>query len=324
MTGIHRALLLAASVATACFSGSTFAQRYPGKTISIVVAYPAGGDTDMLARVFAEKLSTRLGQSVVVENRPGATGVIGSSYVAKAAPDGYTLLLTPGSISFAQLVLKTGPNSGYDALNGFTPIVQVGSVPLFLVAGSGSGFKSFKDVVSAAKSRTVSFATAGTGSIHHILGEVVNKATGVHLEHVPYKGVAPAINDVLGGHIPMTYISLGTVKPYLESGKLVPLAVMDRERTPLAPNIPTLQESGYKVEMNTWYGLFGPKGMSPAVVKTLNEHMNEILKMPEVLARMSTLGAVPIGGSPETLAKANAADYERFGRIIKDLHIQAD
>ncbi|MCY1261918.1 hypothetical protein D9M68_106750 [compost metagenome] len=234
------------------------------------------------------------------------------------------MLLTPGSFSFAQLVLKTGPNSGYDALNGFTPIIQIGSVPLFLVAGANSGFKAFKDVVAAAKTRTVSYATAGTGSIHHILGEVVNKATGVRLEHVPYKGVAPAINDVLGGHIPLTYISLGTVQPYLASGKLVPLAVMDRGRTPLAPNVPTLEESGYKVEMNTWYGLFGPKGMPPSVVKILNENLNEILKMPDVVARMSTLGAVPIGGSPEALGKANAADYERFAKIIKDLHIQAE
>lgn len=278
----------------------------------------------MLARVLAEKLSARLGQSVIVENRPGATGVIGSSHVAKATPDGYTVLLTPGSFSFAQLVLKTGPNSSYDALNGFTPIIQIGSVPLFLVAGANSGFKTFKEVVAAAKTRTVSYATAGTGSIHHILGEMVNKATGVRLEHVPYKGVAPAINDVLGGHIPLTYISLGTVQPYLASGKLVPLAVMDRVRTPLAPNVPTLQESGYKVELNTWYGLFGPKGMSPSVVKTLNENLNEILKMPDVIARMNTLGAVPIGGSPETLGKANASDYERFAKIIKDLHIQAE
>ncbi len=203
MKSIHRAFLLAASLAAACFSSTTWAQAYPSKPITIVVAYPAGGDTDLLARIFAEKLQPRLGQSVVVENRPGATGVIGSSYVSKAPADGYTLLLTPGSLPYVPMVLKTG--GGYDALNGFTPIIQAGNVPLFLVTGANSGFKSFKDVVEAAKTRPVSYATAGLGSIHHILGEVVNKATGVRFEHVPYKGVAPAINDVLGGHIPLTY-----------------------------------------------------------------------------------------------------------------------
>ena len=325
MKSIRRTFLLAASLAVACSTSATWAQAaYPGKPISIVVAYPAGGDTDLLARLFAEKLTTRLGQPVVVENRPGATGVIGSSFVAKAPADGYTLLLTPGSLPYAQLVLKVGPNGGYDALNGFTPIIQAGSVPLFLVAGANSGFKSFKDVVAAAKGGKVSYATAGTGSIHHILGEVVNNATGVRFDHVPYKGVAPAINDVLGGHIPMTYISLGTVKPYLPSGKLVALAVTSRERTPLEPNVPTLYELGYKVDLDTWYGLFGPKGMPSGVVKTLNEHLNVILKMPDVVARMATLGAIPVGGSPETLGKLNAATHEQFGKIIKDLRIQAD
>ncbi len=324
MKSIRPAFLLAASLAATCLSSVTWAQAYPGKPISIVVAYPAGGDTDLLARLFAEKLTTRLGQTVVVENRPGATGVIGSSYVSKAPADGHTLLLTPGSLPYAQLVLKAGSNGGYDPLNGFTPIIQAGKVPLFLVAGANSGFKSFKDVVAAAKSGQVNYATAGTGSIHHILGEVVNNAIGVRFNHVPYKGVAPAINDVLGGHIPMTYISLGTVKPYLPSGKLVALAVTSRERTPLEPGVPTLYESGYKVDLDTWYGLFGPKGMPPAVVKTLNEHLNEILKMPDVVARMASLGANPTGGPPETLGKLNAATYEQFAKIIKDLRIQAD
>ncbi|HSV80075.1 MAG TPA: tripartite tricarboxylate transporter substrate binding protein [Ramlibacter sp.] len=324
MKSTRRTFVLAASLAAACLGSATWAQTYPSKPISIVVAYPAGGDTDLLARLFAEKLTTRLGQPVVVENRPGATGVIGSSFVAKAAPDGHTLLLTPGSLPYAQMVLKVGASGGYDPLNGFTPIIQAGTVPLFLVAGASSGFKSFHDVVAAAKTGKVSYATAGTGSIHHILGEVVNKATGVRFDHVPYKGVAPAVNDVLGGHIPMTYISLGTVNPYLPGGKLVALAVADRVRTPLAPSVPTLSELGYKVDLNTWYGLFGPKGMPPGVVKTLNDNLNEILRMPDVVARMSSLGATPVGGSPETLSKINAADFERFGKIIKDLHIQAD
>lgn len=317
-------LLAAAAMATALTAPPAFAQSFGNKPVTIVVAYPAGGDTDLLARMFAEKLQPRLGQTVVVENRTGATGVIGSRYVSRAPADGHTLLLTPGSLPYAQMVLRIAANEGYDAINGFTPIVQVGTVPLFLVAGPQSGFKTFKDVVNAAKTQKVSYATAGTGSIHHVLGEVVNAATGVRFEHVPYKGVAPAIQDVLGGHIPMTYISLGTVLPYLSSGKLIALGVTDRERTPLVPNVPTLAEQGYKVDMNTWYGLFGPKDMPPGLVKTLNEHMNEILKMPDVVARMASLGAVPVGGQPDTLQKTYMSDYDKFGKIIKDLNIKAD
>jgi tripartite-type tricarboxylate transporter receptor subunit TctC len=300
------------------------AQTYPAKPITIVVAYPAGGDTDAMARLFAEKLSTRLGQPVVIDNRPGASGVIGSSFVAKAPADGYTLLLAPSTFSIAQLVLKTGGGASYDVLNGFTPIVQVGTLPLFLVAGAGSGFKSFKDV-QGAKGQTLSYASPGSGSPMHILGEMVNKAAGLNLGHVPYKGVAPAVNDVLGGHVPLTYITYGPVAPHLAGGKMLPLAVADRTRSPLAPNVPTFAELGYKnVEVTAWHGLFGPKGLPPEIVKTLNGHFNEILKMPDVVSKMAVLGALPLGGAPEVLAKTNAADFERFGKVIKELGIQAD
>jgi tripartite-type tricarboxylate transporter receptor subunit TctC len=302
------------------------AQTYPAKPITIVVAYPAGGDTDAMARLFAEKLSTRLGQPVVIDNRPGASGVIGSSFVAKAPADGYTLLLAPSTFSIAQLVLKTGSGSGYDVLNGFTPIVQTGVQPLFLVAGSGVAAKSTKQLVESAKSdQSLSYASPGSGSPMHILGEMFNKAAGVNIRHVPYKGVAPAVNDVLGGHLPLTYITYGPVAPHVQNGKMSLLGVASSARTPLAPNVPTLQEQGYKgVEVTAWNGLFGPKGLPPEIVKTLNSHFNDILKMPDVAAKMAVLGALPAGGAPEALAKTNAADFERFGRVIKELGIQAD
>ncbi|WP_088958977.1 Bug family tripartite tricarboxylate transporter substrate binding protein [Variovorax sp. HW608] len=320
----RQALTLALSLAAATGAGPLWAQSYPSKPITIVVAYPAGGDTDALIRLYAEKLSTRIGQAVVIDNKPGASGVIGSSLVSKAPADGYTLLFAPSTFSIAQLVLKTG-SGGYDVLNGFTPVIQTGTLPLALVSSSASGIKSFKDLTAAAKSQQLSFASPGSGSPMHILGEMVNKATGLKLAHVPYKGVAPAINDVLGGHVPLTYITLGPVDPYLQGGKLNVLAVADKQRSPLAPNVPTFQELGVKdVEITAWHGLFGPKGMPPEVVKTLNAHFNEIIRMPDVVARMATLGALPLGGTPETLAKTNASDFERFGRIIKELGIQAD
>ncbi|RUR67931.1 tripartite tricarboxylate transporter substrate binding protein [Variovorax guangxiensis] len=320
------AIAAAISMAAACASGLAWAaDSYPVKPITLVVAYPAGGDTDALARLFAEKLSTRVGQPVVVDNRPGASGIIGSAYVSKATPDGYTLLLAPSTFSIAQLVLKTN-GSGYDVLNGFTPIVQTGSQPLFLVAGGNSGLSTVKDAVAAAKGgKTLSYASPGSGSPMHILGEMFARASGTTLAHVPYKGVAPAINDVLGGHVPVTFITLGPVAPYIANGKLRPLAVASAQRSPLAPNVPTLAEQGYKdVEVTAWNGLWGPRNLPPEIVKTLNGHFNEILKMPEIVSRMAVLGTTPVGGDAEVLGKTNAADYARFGKVIKELGIQAD
>ena len=320
----RQALATALSIgAAACVPA--WAQGYPSKPITLIVAYPAGGDTDALARLFGEKLSTRIGQPVVIDNRPGASGIIGSNMVAKAPADGYTLLLAPSTFSIAQLVLKTSGSGSYDVMNGFTPIIQTGTLPLALVASSTSGLKSFKDVQAASKSQELSYASPGSGSPMHILGEMVNKAAGVNLRHVPYKGVAPALNDVMGGHVPLTYITLGPVIPYLSTGKMVVLAIADHQRSPLAPNVPTFQEMGIKdVEVTAWHGLFGPKGMPSDIVKTLNGHFNEILKMPDVIARMATFGSLPLGGAPETLAKTNASDFQRFGRIVKELGIQAD
>lgn len=323
----RHAIAAAISMAAACATGLAWADAYPSKPITLVVAYPAGGDTDALARLFAEKLATRMGQPVVVDNRPGASGIIGSAYVSKAAPDGYTLLLAPSTFSIAQLVLKTNGASAYDVLNGFTPIVQTGSQPLFLVASAGSGLTSLKDAVAAGKGagKSLSYASPGSGSPMHILGEMFARASGANLAHVPYKGVAPAVNDVLGGHVPVTFITLGPVAPYFANGKLLPLAVASRERSPLAPKVPTLAELGYKdVEVTAWNGLWGPRHLSPEIVKTLNGHFNEILKMPEIVARMAVLGTAPVGGDADVLGKTNAADFTRFGKVIKELGIQAD
>lgn len=180
--------------------------------------------------------------------------------------------------------------------------------------------------MAAAKGgKSLSYASPGSGSPMHILGEMFARASGTSLAHVPYKGVAPAVNDVLGGHVPVTFITLGPVAPYMPNGKMVPLAVASRERSPLAPKVPTFAELGYKdVELTAWNGLWGPRNLPPEIVKTLNGHFNEILKMPEIVARMAVLGTTPVGGDADVLAKTNAADFARFGKVIKELGIQAD
>jgi len=323
---LTRRLALAAAVSAAALSlaGPAAAQAWPNKPITIIVAYPAGGDTDAMARLYAEKLSTRLGQPVIVDNKPGASGIIGNSYVAKAPADGYTLLMTPSTISIAQLVVKASPSTSYDVLNDFTPIVQTATQPLFLVSGAAAP-KDMKELLATARTKPLTYASPGSGSPMHILGELFNKSAGVKVAHVPYRGVAPAVNDVLGGHVPLTFITLGPVEPYIASGKVHAIAVADKQRSPLAPNVPTMAEAGVKeVEVGAWQGLMAPKGLSPEIQKTLNTHMNEILKMPDVVAKMKVFGALPAGGDPARLAKTNADDNARFGKIIKDFGIQAD
>ena len=312
----------------ACFTtGQAVAQgAYPNKPITIVVSYPPGGDTDALARLYADKLSTKLGQPVVVDNKPGASGTIGNAYVAKAPADGYTLLFTPNTISIATLVLKSGSGAAYDVLNDFTPIIQAGSQSLFLVVNKDTGITSVKQLVEAAKAGKVKgYASPGSGSPMHILGETFNKAAAVKIAQVPYRGSGPAVVDLVGGHVPMFWTTLGPVLPHITSGKLVNLAVADPKRSPLQPNVPTLAEEGVAdVNVGAWQGLMGPKGMPADVVRTLNLNMNDILKMPDVQTKMITLALVPVGGEPATLGKLNAFDHERYAKVIKEFGIQAE
>ncbi|MDP3797348.1 MAG: tripartite tricarboxylate transporter substrate binding protein [Polaromonas sp.] len=317
---------MAASIAAVLPVSSAVAQvAYPSKPITIVVAYPAGGDTDVLARLFGEKLSTRLGQPVIVENRSGAAGTIGSASVAKAPADGYTLLMAPNTLAIAPHVLKAG-TAHYDAVNDFSPIIQLGSQSLFVIATTASGVTSVKDLVTNVKTGKIqSYASPGNGSPMHILAELFAKSAGVKITQVPYRGSVPAVADMVGGHVPMMYGTLGPVAQHVATGRLVILAVADPQRSPFLPNVPTLAELGYKdAEVGAWQALVGPKGMPADIVKTLNSHLNEILKMPDVVARMAMVATAPAGGDSAKLGKLIASDYVRYGKIVKEFGIQAD
>ncbi len=322
----RRTVIAIASLATLVYAGGAAAQAYPAKQINVIVSFPPGGDTDALARLFAEKLSARVGQSVIVENKTGASGTIGNSYVAKANPDGYTLLFTPNTLATAPLVLKPGTGAVYDPLTDFTPIILAGTQSLFVVATTASGVTNMKDLVAAVKAGKISsYASPGSGSPMHILGEMFNKSAGVKIKQVPYRGSGPAIVDLVGGHVPMMYTTLGPVSQHIASGKLINIGVADAQRSSLQPNVPTLSEAGFKdAEVGAWQGFMGPKGMAPDVVKTLNGHLNEIIKMPDVVSRMTTLALMPAGGDPSALAKVNADNHARYGKIIKEAGIQAD
>ena len=321
------AAMLLVVVSSLGLGGTVTAQSaYPNKTITVVVSYPPGGDTDAIARLFAEKLSQRLKQSVIVDNKPGAGGTLGNSFVGRAAADGYTLLFTPNPFTTAPLVMKLSPSASYDVLNGFEPIIKTATQPLVLVAHPKVGVKSAAEMIAVAKGgRQINYASPGAGSPMHVIGEWLNRAAGVKMMHVPYRGVGPSVTDVVAGHVDTAWVTLGPVTQYFNQNRLIPLAVGDARRSPLAPNVPTLVEAGYKdVVVGAWNGFFAPKGTPVEVVRLLNGHLSEILKMPEVVEKLATFGALPAGGAPEVLGRTNATDYEVMSKLIKDLGITAD
>lgn len=299
---------------------------YPAKPVTVVVSYPPGGDTDAIARLFADKLGQRLKQTVLVDNKPGAGGTIGNGFVGRAAPDGYTLLFTPNPFTTAPLVMKLSGAAAYDVLGGYQAVINTATQPLILVANPGVGVKTLPELVAAAKAgRSVNYASPGAGSPMHIAGEWLNKAAGVKFLHVPYRGVGPSVTDVVAGHVDTAWVTIGAVRQYLSAGKLVPLAIGDAKRSALAPNVPTLVELGYKdVVVGAWNGFFAPKGTPAPVVKLLNEQLNAILKEPEVRDKLAVFGALPAGGAPEVLTQLNQREYAVMGKAIRELGISAE
>lgn len=322
----RRQCMAAVMAVGALVAGTANAQGYPEKPISIVVGYPPGGDTDAMARLFADKLSQRLKQPVIIENKPGAGGTVGNHFVSKASANGYTLLFTPNPFTTAPFVMKMSAGNSYDVLSSFEPVIKTATQPLVLVAHPGAGFKKLAEMVASAKAgKSVSYASPGAGSPMHVVAEWLNRSAGVTITHVPYRGVGPSVSDVAGGHVGTAWVTLGPVSQYITTGKLIPLAIADDKRSSLAPNIPTLAEQGYKdVVVGAWNGFFAPKGTPADVVKLLNSHFNEILKMPDVVEKMATFGALPAGGAPEVLGKTNATEYVLMGKLIKELGITAE
>lgn len=320
---------LAASALMCCASllpSLASAQTYPTKPVTIIVSYPAGGDTDVIARVFAERLGARFGQQFVVENKPGASGTIGNAIVAKAPADGHTLLFTPSTISTALLVLKPGSGAPYDTLADFTPIMQIGAQPLYLFTNSSTGIKSVKDLLDAAKADKVkTYGSPGSGSPMHVLGEMFNRSASTKLQQVPYRGTSPVVTDLVGGHLQLAISTLGPMAQHVASGKVVNLAIADSKRSVLSPDVPTLADGGIKdADITAWLGVMGPKGMPASVVNTLNAAMNEILKSPDVQQRLRGMGTISTGGEPSVLARAHAGDNAKYGKVIQDLKIQAE
>ena len=326
MTMDRRQFCFATLASGALIAQPAFAQEnYPSRPIMLVVSYPPGGDTDASARIYGEKLGSQLGQAIIVENRSGAGGVIGNSYVAKSPADGYTLLYANSTLPIVQKVLKVGESVAYDPVGDFTPIIRDQNIPLVMVTSPASGIQSVQQLVQDVKAgKSLSYGSPSTGTPMHIAAEIFNKAAGIRITHVPYKGSAPLVADLLGNHVPLGWTTPGVVINHIKEGKLVALALAEPQRSNLLPQVPTFTELGYKdAQMSAWQGLMGPKGLPAEVVRTLNRHMNEIIRLPDVQAKLTALGIETVGGTPQAFARQIADDQQRFGALIKEFGIQA-
>jgi tripartite-type tricarboxylate transporter receptor subunit TctC len=312
--------------AMACAAGLAVtpagAQTFPSKTIHLVVPYAAGGTGDIVARVVSDKLAAALGQTVVVENRPGASGAVGSKAVASAAPDGHTLLV--GQTGEMAINQHWNKNLGYDPDKDLTPIGLATVVPLALVVPGKASYSTVAEMVQASKTRGLSFASAGTATPGHFAGEVLKLRTKSNMTHVPYNGAGPALNDLLGGHVDLFFSGFPAAVPHVKAHNLKLLAVSSGRRSPAAPDVPTVAEAagiaGFDISL--WQGFFAPRGTAPEVVKRLNSELNRILVQPDVKARLLDAGADVMPMEVDQFAAFVKAESAKFLQIIRDSNLK--
>jgi tripartite-type tricarboxylate transporter receptor subunit TctC len=291
--------------------------QYPQRALKMIVPFPPAGATDVVGRIVAQKLTERLGQSVVVENRPGAGGTIGSDLVAKSAPDGYTILMATSSTHSIGPVLQKLP---YDPIRDFAAITHVANVPNVLVVSPKLPVASVKELIAHAKANPgkLNFASSGVGTIVHLNAELFKMLTGVDMVHVPYKGTALSIPDVANGNIAMLFDSLASVMPHVKAGNVRPLAVNAPQRSPLLPEVPTLAEAGLPAfDRYTWFGMFAPAGTPPEVVRRLQAEVAAALKAPDLRERFDAVGAEPVGSTPEQFVERIRSDSVKWSEVIK-------
>jgi tripartite-type tricarboxylate transporter receptor subunit TctC len=315
-----------ASMLAACWVGllaqASFAQDYPNKPIKMITPYPPGGPTDVLARAISQKLGERLGQPIIIDNRPGASGMIGADLVAKAPPDGYTLLANASIHVINPSLYKSPP---YDAIKDFAPVSLIAEVPLVLVVNADLGVKTVKELIALGKTKPLNFASSGNGSAQHLAGEAFKIATGGDLQHIPYKGSGPAISDLIGGQVNMMFDSLPSSMPHIKSGRIVAIAVTTKKRSNALPNVPTVAESGLPgFDVSTWYGIWAPAATPSAIVHRVSSDVAAVVRMPEVRTRLAELGAEPVGNTPEEFTAYNRSELAKWAKIVKDSGAKVD
>jgi tripartite-type tricarboxylate transporter receptor subunit TctC len=317
---------LTALVALAAGAAAQAQTAYPNKPIRFVVPYPPGGPTDLMARLLQPELQTRLGQTVIIDNKGGAGGNVGSAEVARQAPaDGYTLLLAAsGPMAVNGSLFKAMP---FNALTDLAPVIQISAFPLVLEVHPSTGITTLKQFIAQAKARPGEFAyaSAGSGTPQHLAGEIFGKAADVKLSHVPYRGAGPALNDLVGGQVKVMFDILGSSLQHIQAGKLVPLAVTSSSRSPALPQVPTFAEAGLPgFELTAWHGIAVRAGTPPAVIQRLNSTVNAIFKDPAFRKRWEALGTPAVGGSAEQFGALIRTESVRLGRVVREAGATAD
>jgi len=316
----RRRLLRGSAAAVAVFATPAFA-AWPDRPIKLVVTFPPGGASDIVARVISDPLAAKLSQAVIVENRPGAGGSIGGQAVTQAAPDGYTLMLANSTpISIGPFALDKQP---YDPVTGFTHIAMIGSAPCVIMANPKSGFKTLADLQAAGKAGRIDFGSGGPASIGHIYGELMKRALGLNMVHVPYRGGAPMATDLVSGVIPIGIDVLTAYVPYFKAGQIVPLAVTSSRRSNLVPDVPTVLELGRReLVLENFFGLSGPAGMPADVVSRLNAACNEVLAMPEIHHKMEDLGIMLSPGTPAAFTSFVKDQVAQLAPVVKNAGVK--
>jgi tripartite-type tricarboxylate transporter receptor subunit TctC len=322
---VARVLAAAIALGSAWLAHPAQAQPYPARPVRIIVPTVAGGTVDVITRLLANDLSARLGTSFFVDNRSGAGNTLGSREAARSDPDGYTLLMSSASGQVVSpLVYKT---IDYDPIRSFAPIGLVAEGSIILVVNPALAFKSLPELVLYAKANPgkLNYGSAGTGSVPHLTGELFKSLAGVDLVHVPYRGGALSIADVIGGNVQLTFEASGPLLPHIREGRLRALAVTSKARIPDLPDVPTAAESGYPaLVVTTWTGLFAPAGTDAAIISKLNAAINAGLRSSELQSALAKIGNVPLGGSPETLAQMLMAEQQKWAPIVRALNLKAE
>ena len=317
-------LWVAVAVATAIAStGATAQGSYPSKPIRFVVPFSAGGSQDVIARLLAQKLSTSLGHQLVIDNRGGAAGLIAAELVAKAPPDGYTILLTSaGQISIAPAL---HPKLAYDPVRDFAPITQLIDTPMALIVTTGLPVKSVADLIALARAKPLNYASTGNGSISQLTMEALKSAVGIDVTHVPYKGAAPAFIDMMAAQVSLMFTTTVSAAPYTSSGKLRALAVASRKRSTMMPEVPTMIEAGVKnFESTVWVGVCATGGTPAPIIRKLHDEFMRALQAPDIRERFAVLGAEPVGSTPEQFAALIREDIVRWAKVVKASGVRLD
>jgi tripartite-type tricarboxylate transporter receptor subunit TctC len=313
-----------ALVAIAAFGLPVLAQTYPAKPIHLLVPFTPGGSQDVIGRLLAQKVGEALGQTIVVENKPGAGGLIATQEEARAAPDGYTILLSTG----AQMAIEPAinPKAGYDPLKDFLHVVHVGDAPLVLLAIPSLPVTSVKDLIalSHSKPHSINTASTGNGTYTHLTIELFKAATGADVTHVPYKGASPAFNDLMGGQVQTMFTTTASAQPYTSSQRLRALAVTSPKRSPMMPDVPTFAEAGTPLDVSVWIGIAAPANTPAPIVERLNAEFNKALASPDVKAKFAQLGVDPVGGTSAQMTQYVKNDVERWAKIIKAANIKIE